>query len=306
MTTPRRLLISGATGKQGGALINALLARPSHPFELYAITRNKDSKASKLLAKQNVNLVEGDLDNVDTLFAQIPSPIWGVFSVPILDKGIKKEEKQGKDLTRASVEAGVFHIVFTSTDRGGQEESENNPTEVPHFSSKYRIEQDIKRAAAASNGKMTYTFLRPVAFFNNLTDNFIGQAFVSMWQLNGLNRNLHMISTKDIGKVAAEAFLNASDERYCNKGISLAGDALTPNDAARIFKEETGQEIPSTYPWLAWMIRTLVPDLRHMFSWFAKSGFGTDVQAIRARYPFMSDFRTWLREESDWRKDKTS
>jgi hypothetical protein len=115
-----------------------------------------------------------------------------------------------------------------------------------------------------------------------------------------------MISTKDIGKVAAEAFLNASDERYHNKGISLAGDSLSPNDAARIFKEETGQEIPSTYPVLAWIIRTLVPDLRHMFAWFRKAGFGTDVQGVRAQYPFMSDFRTWLREESDWRKNKTA
>lgn len=305
MATPRRLLITGATGKQGGALIDALLARPSHPFELYAITRNKDSKASKLLAKQNVNLVEGSLDNVDALFAQVPSPIWGVFFVPILDKGIKKEEKQGKDLTRASVEAGVSHLVFTSTDRGGQDKSENNPSEVPHFASKYRIEQDIKRAAADSNGQLTYTFLRPVAFFSNLTNNFIGKAFNSMWRLNGLERNLQMISTKDIGKVAAEAFLNASDEQYRNKGISLAGDALTPSDAARIFKEETGQEIPSTYPWLAWTIRTLVPELRHMFTWFAESGFSTDMQVIRARYPFISDFRTWLREESDWRKNKT-
>jgi uncharacterized protein YbjT (DUF2867 family) len=305
-TTTRRLLISGATGKQGGALIDALLAKPSQPFELYAITRNKESKASKLLAKQNVNLVEGNLDNVDALFAQVPSPVWGVFSVPILDKGIKKEEKQGKDLTRASVAAGVSHIIFTSTDRGGQEKSENHASEVPHFASKYRIEQDIKKAAAASNGQLTYTFLRPVAFFTNLTNNFIGSAFISMWRLNGLDRNLHMISTKDIGKVAAEAFLNADDERYRNKGISLAGDALTPNDAARIFKEETGKEIPSTYPWLAWIIRTLVPDLRHMFAWFGKTGFGTDVQGIKARYPFMSDFRTWLREESDWRKNKTS
>jgi uncharacterized protein YbjT (DUF2867 family) len=304
MTSPRRLLISGATGKQGGALIDALLARPSQPFELYAITRNKRSKASKLLAQQNVNLVEGNLDNVNALFAQVPSPIWGVFSVPILDKGIKKEEKQGKDLTRASVEAGVSHIIFTSTDRGGQDKSEDHPTEVPHFASKHRIEQDIKAAAAVSNGQLTYTFLRPVAFFSNLTNNFIGRAFVSMWRLNGLDRNLQMISTKDIGKVAAEAFLNASDKRYRNKGISLAGDALTPNDAARIFKEETGQEIPSTYPWLAWIIRTVVPDLRHMFAWFAGTGFGTDVQDVRARYPFMSDFRTWLREESDWRKNK--
>jgi uncharacterized protein YbjT (DUF2867 family) len=103
MSPARRLLISGATGKQGGALISALLSKPAQPFELYAITRNKDSKASKLLEKQNVRLIEGNLDNVDALFTHIPKPVWGVFSVPILDKGIKKEEKQGADLTRAAV-----------------------------------------------------------------------------------------------------------------------------------------------------------------------------------------------------------
>lgn len=304
MSTPRRLLISGATGKQGGALIGALLSKSSQPFELYAITRNKDSKASKLLAKQNVHLVEGNLDNVDAIFAQVPSPVWGVFSVPILDKGIKKEVKQGKDLTRASVKAGVSHIVFTATDRGEQDAKEKH--EVPHFASKAIIEKDIEAAAASSNGHLTYTFLRPVAFFSNLTNDFFGRAFVSMWRLNGLDRNLQLISTKDIGKVAAEAFLNADDEVYRNKGIALAGDSLSPNDAARIFKEETGEDIPSTYPWLAWVIRSLVPDLRHMFSWFGKSGFSTDVKHVRARYPFVSDFRTWMREESDWRKSKTT
>jgi len=216
------------------------------------------------------------LDNVDALFAQVPSPIWGVFSVPILDKGIKKEENQGKDLTRASVEAGVSHIVFTSIDREGQDKSENNPSEVPHFASKYRIEQDIKRAAAASNGQMTYTFLRPVAFFANLTDNFIGKAFVSMWRLNGLDRNLQMISTKDIGTVAAEAFLNASDERYRNTGISLAGDALTPRDAARIFKEETGQGNPFHLP---------LACLDHPYS---RAGAATHVCLVRG-------IRVWYR-----------
>jgi uncharacterized protein YbjT (DUF2867 family) len=306
MSPARRLLISGATGKQGGALISALLSKPAQSFELYAITRNKDSKASKLLEKQNVRLIEGNLDNVDALFTQIPKPVWGVFSVPILDKGIKKEEKQGADLTRAAVEAGTSHIIFTSTERGGQDQSENDPTEVPHFASKYRTEQDIKSAVASSNGHMTYTFLRPVAFFENMPNGFLGRAFVSMWRLNGPDRKLQMISSKDIGKVAADAFLNASSDEYRNKSISLASDSLTPTDAARIFRDETGLAIPATYTWLGWLIRTLVPDLRHMFHWLKVVGSGTDVPALRKRYPFMMDFRAWLREESDWSKKKTA
>jgi len=251
-------------------------------------------------------LVEGNLDNVDALFAQIPKPVWGVFSVPILDKGIKKEEQQGADLTRAAVEAGASHIIFTSTERGGQDQSENDPTDVPHFASKYRTEQAIKSAVAASNGQLTYTFLRPVAFFENMPNGFLGRAFVSMWRLNGPDRKLQMISSKDVGKVAADAFLNASSDEYRNKSISLAGDSLTPTDAARIFKDETGLAIPATYAWLGWTIRTLVSDLRHMFHWFKVVGFGTDVSALRKRYPSLMDFRTWLREESDWSKNKTA
>ena len=219
---------------------------------------------------------------------------------------VKKEEQQGADLTRAAVEAGASHIIFTSTERGGQDQSENDPTDVPHFASKYRTEQAIKSAVAASNGQLTYTFLRPVAFFENMPNGFLGRAFVSMWRLNGPDRKLQMISSKDVGKVAADAFLNASSDEYRNKSISLAGDSLTPTDAARIFKDETGLAIPATYAWLGWTIRTLVSDLRHMFQWFKVVGFGTDVSALRKRYPSLMDFRTWLREESDWSKNKTA
>ncbi|KAF7846358.1 hypothetical protein BT93_L4503 [Corymbia citriodora subsp. variegata] len=303
MTAPRRLLVTGATGKQGASLIKALLADPSQPFEIYAVTRNRTSTNAKLFSKQNVRIVEGNLDNIDAIFAQIPKPVWGVFSVPILDNGIKKEEARGKALTHAAVQAGASHIVFTATERGGQEKSENDPTEVPHFASKFRIEQDIKAAAAASHGHLTYTFLRPVAFFENMPNNFIGRAFVSMWRLDGRDRKLQMISAKDIGKVAAQAFLYAKDGEYRNTAISLAGDELSPNDAARIFKEVTGREIPATYSWLSWLIRMMVADLRHMFAWFKKGGFGTDVQAVRKRYPFMMDFKTWLEEESDWKRE---
>lgn len=69
-----------------------------------------------------------------------------------------------------------------------------------------------------------------------MPNGFLGRAFVAMWRLNGMDRNLQMITTSDIGKVAAEAFLNAEKEEYKNKAISLAGDELTPNEAAKVFQ----------------------------------------------------------------------
>lgn len=126
------------------------------------MTRNANSKTAQLLQKQNVNIVQGNLDDTDAIFRQVAKPIWGVFAVPLLDKGFKKEESQGRALVQAAVEANASHIVYTTTDRGGDQKSENNPTPVSHFASKYRVEEDIKAKAAASNGHLTYTFLRPV------------------------------------------------------------------------------------------------------------------------------------------------
>lgn len=303
MAAPRRLLVTGATGKQGGALISALVAKPDQPFEIYALTRDKTSKgAQALIKKPNVRLVEGNLDNIDAVFKQIPKPLWGLFSVPILDKGIKTEKAQGRALTKAAVNAGVSHIILTTTDRGGDQKSEGNPTVVPHFASKFELEEDIKTYAVSSEGKLTYTFLRPVAFFENMPDNFIGRAFMAMWRLDGVDKTLQQIATSDIGKIAADAFLHADSPEYKNRGISLAGDELSPREAARIFKEETGKEVPATYPWLSVVIRWMVGDLHHMFKWWRTDGFGVDVKALRKRYPFLKDYRAWLVEESAWKK----
>jgi len=122
-------------------------------------------------------------------------------------------------------------------------------------------------------------------------------------RLNGLERPLQQVSTTDIGLIAADAFLNAEKEEYRNKAISLAGDELSPNDAARVFKEVTGRELPYTYPVVGRALRWMMKEqLGVMFDWFVTDDFGVDVQALRKRYPFMQDFRTWLAEESAWKK----
>jgi uncharacterized protein YbjT (DUF2867 family) len=174
---------------------------------------------------------------------------------------------------------------------------------VPHFESKFNIEKDIIAKCEASLDKPTWTFLRPVAFFENLSNDFLGKGFVAMWRLNGTGRRLQMISTSDIGTIAADAFLHADTEEYRNKAISLAGDELSPDEAAKIFKETTGQEIPWTYSIVGRLLRWLLREqLGLMFDWFVVSGFKADIGALRKRYPFLKDFRSWLVEESAWKK----
>jgi hypothetical protein len=77
-----RILVTGATGKQGGACVNALLARGG-AFEVYGLTRSAKSPAAQKLAARGVHVVEGNLDAPEALLKQIPKPLDGIFAVSV-------------------------------------------------------------------------------------------------------------------------------------------------------------------------------------------------------------------------------
>lgn len=169
---PPRLVVTGATGKQGGGLIDALVAQ-EHDFDIYAITRDTYSDAAKKLEKKpDVRVIEGNFEKPEEIFEQADN-VWGVFIVttPAVKGGAAMEEEQGKAMVKAALKAGVKHIVFTSVDRGAN--SDTDATNIPHFASKKNIEDDIK--AKTEGTQTTYTFLRPVAFMDNLSNDFIGK-----------------------------------------------------------------------------------------------------------------------------------
>jgi uncharacterized protein YbjT (DUF2867 family) len=84
----RAILVTGATGKQGGSVVTALL-KANAPFEILALTRNaKSASAQKLLQKSpKIKLVTGNFNAIDDIFRQAKAatnaPIWGVFSVQV-------------------------------------------------------------------------------------------------------------------------------------------------------------------------------------------------------------------------------
>ena len=84
----RALLITGATGKQGGAVVKALLAANAD-FQILAVTRDAASPSAQRLASKSsrIKLIQGNLDDCDTIFkaakAASNTPIWGVYSVQV-------------------------------------------------------------------------------------------------------------------------------------------------------------------------------------------------------------------------------
>lgn len=143
--TTRNILITGATGKQGGAVVNAVLANPL-PFDYHilALTRKSTSASARALASNpKITVVEGSLNDCGSIFTRAGGvgAVWGVFcvTIPSFKKEVEDGEvKQGKDLVDAAVAHDVKHFVYTSVDRGGSDQSEVDATNVPHFVSKAR------------------------------------------------------------------------------------------------------------------------------------------------------------------------
>jgi uncharacterized protein YbjT (DUF2867 family) len=149
---------------------------------------------------------------------------------------------------------------------------------------------------------MDWTILRPTAFYEDLTPDFMGKVFATAFKISLKGRPLQMVGCSDIGAVAAEVFLNAQD--YKGRGISLAGDELTFEQFAQIFKEKTGQDVPTTFSFVVTSILYMVKDFGYMFKWFHDVGYGADIAEVKKIHPGLKDFGTWLETESKFEMKK--
>ncbi|SCO82669.1 related to nucleoside-diphosphate-sugar epimerases [Fusarium oxysporum] len=281
----RAILVTGATGNQGGAVIDAVLSRKPSDFLLLGVTRNAKSPSAQSLAAKStssIRLVEGDLDSTARLFESAKQvagtvPLWGV--AVMIDESIK---------------AGVQHFVYSSVERGGDERSWDNPTPVPHFKTKHEIEHYLRDTTARKS--MGWTILRPVIFMDNLVPGFPGKVFMTMLRDTIKDKPLQWIATKDIGFFAAEAF---HDPKTWNKrAVGLAGDVLTFSQLSDTFQRATGRPSGATLSLLGKALKHGVAEMGLMVDWFRDEGYGADMAKIEKVHPSVTKMETWLKNSA--------
>lgn len=175
-------------------------------------------------------------------------------------------------------------------DRHG-EDSFENPTNIPHFVSKHRIEKYLVEKTKGSS--MSWTILRPVFFMENLINNFMGKMITAAWWAAlGPDRKLQLVSIKDIGYFAAQAFINPAE--YGNRGISLAGDDLGWAEMDKMFKEKTGHGVPTTFSIFGYLLLWAVKEIRVMFAFFRDTGYAADIPALKKMNPNLITLSKWL------------
>jgi uncharacterized protein YbjT (DUF2867 family) len=276
MTAPKKILITGATGNQGGSLAAALAGTE---FELQGMTRNPDSPAAEALREKGVTIIQGDLDDAASLKKALTG-VWGVYAVQnTWEAGVEQEEAQGKRFATLAREAGVQHFVYGSVG------SAHRATGVPHFDNKWRVEETVREL-----GFPSHVIVRPVFYMENL---------LSPWFLNGdtiymalkPDTVLQMIAVQDIGKYSARAFTEAG--RLNGREIDVAGDALTMPDAARLLSEGLGRPIKFVEIPIA-EVRKNSEDIALMLEWFERVGYEADIPALEKEFGFKpTTFAAW-------------
>jgi uncharacterized protein YbjT (DUF2867 family) len=258
------ILVTGATGKQGGAVARELLARG---HKVRAMTRKVEGPEARELAKLGAEVVAGDLDDTTSLERALAGA-WGTFAVQnTWEAGVEREEEQGKRFARVARRQGVQHYVYTSVG------SAHRATGIPHFENKWRVEDTVRGL-----GFPSYTILRPVFFMEN---------FASPWFLPSLQQgalavalkpgtSLQMISVRDIGRYGLWAFENHAGLN--RREIDLAGDSLTMPAAAEVLGRAMGRPVQFA-PVAIEDVRQFSDDYATMLEWFDRVGYEADIPA---------------------------
>ena len=263
------ILVTGATGQQGGATARELLAAGHN---VHAMTRNADGEAAQALAAAGAVLVQGNLDDEASLKAALEG-MWGVFAVQnSWEAGIEGEEEQGKRIARLAKDAGVQHFVYASVG------SAHENTGIPHFDNKFRVEEAVKGL-----GFPSYVILRPAFFMENLASPWYKPAIddgALGLSMKG-DTKLQMIAVQDIGAYGRLAF-----ERHGQlngRAIDIAGDSVTPVEAAAVLSAATGREIAHYHVPIE-QVREFSDDFALMLEWFDAVGYSADIEGNQREF----------------------
>ena len=280
----RIVLVAGATGRQGGAVVRHMLPKG---WGLRALTRNPKSYAARQLAEKGVELAEGDMDDPASL-ERAARGVYGIYSVQdFWTVGARREVQQGKNLADVAKKAGVEHFVYSSV--GGAERN----TGITHWETKWVVEKHVRSL------NLPVTILRPASFMEtyHITEVEIGLLKGKLADPIRGDKPYQTISTDDIGAFAALAFERPKD--FIGLDLEIAGSELTNIDAAKVFSRVLNRPVKFQKLPLPIVRLVLGKEFYEMFHWFNSKGYQANIPELRRRYPEvrLHSLEDWLRED---------
>lgn len=290
----RPVLVTGATGKQGGAVARALLTAGT---PVWALVRDLHAEGAKTLEALGASLTLGDLNDPASLLSAATG-VRSVFSVqtPDMDDLAADSEKiRGKNLVEAALAAGVSQFVHTSVSGAGEYHRnaagwKEGRWDEHYWESKAFIDELVRTA-----GFRYWTVIKPAFFMENfIRPSFLFANWVEDRFFTALAADtwLPVVAVQDIG--AAGAAIINDPEKFNTLDVELAGDYLSMTEVAQTLSDVLGTEIaaPSLTPAEA-LEQGLMAELVNSQEWVNEVGSPARPEHAHALGLTTTDFRSW-------------
>jgi len=294
MTNNNIILVTGATGAQGGSVTRHLIA--DGKFVVRCLTRNSNSDKAKALKESGADVVTGDLDDIESLKAAMDG-CHGVFGVTNFWEHFGKEYQQGKNLIDAVAASNVEHFVFSTLPNANK--ISNGELSVPHFDIKPQLEEYSRGLYLGA------TFLHVAFYFENFLSYFLPQEQKDGTFAFGFPQGdtpLAGLAIEDLGGVVTAIFDRPTEFR--DKVVGVVGDDLPPKTYAEIMTRVLCKKV----------VYTPIP--RDVYASFGFPGAEeladmfefnrlyipnrkADLIESRSLYPKIQTFESWLRSNKN-------
>ena len=289
------ILVTGATGAQGGAVAKALL-KNGNTVRIIAREASRHSKAAEEMEKSGAKIVIADMEDQVSLEAALKG-VYALFSVQDMDNGTDSERRHATNLLVAAFKAGVQHVVHASVNQTGNHLQFRN---WDKWNKKYWLDKQFGEDTLRNAGFKYWTILRPVFFMDNFITPKVAFMFpdlakgeiVTAWESNA---KLQLIAVDDTGAFAAAAFNNP--EKFNGQIIDLAGDELTIGEIAESITKVTGKNIHIDYVSEAEAVQKgLHPGFANVQVWNNEVGYNVDIQALKSYSLQVTNFSQYLKK----------
>ena len=306
MAAKKIIAVVGATGAQGGALARAILEDPSGEFAVRALTRKPESDKARALAARGAEVVQADLDDVDSL-ARAFAGAHGVYGVTnfweLFDPA--RETQQARNIAEAAKRAGVRHVVWSTLDDTRKRvplDDDRMPTlmgryKVPHFDAKGEADDYFRELGVPT------TFFATTFYWDNLIFFGVGpkrgEDGVLRLALPMGTKRLAGIAVEDLGRLALGIFRRG--DALVGQTVHAAGGFATGEEMAAKLTAALGEEVryqDVPFP----VYRSLgfpgAEDMGNMFQYYhdfeAEFCGARDLDFLRELDPQLLDFDAWL------------
>jgi uncharacterized protein YbjT (DUF2867 family) len=199
------------------------------------------------------------------------------------EDGTEGETRRGKMMADIAKERKIEHLVYSSVANADKN------TGIPHFESKYKIEQHIK------NLGIPHTIIGPTFFMENLLGPGLQQGQLAL-PLSP-SSTLQQSAIENIAEFSA--IVIEHHKPFLGKRIDIASDGVTGEQAAKILSNESGHRIRYAQIPLD-RVRQANEDMARMYEWYEKVGIGIDITSLHEEYPEVNwlTFKDWAKSQN--------